>query len=363
MNTLRYALTAGLVFCATLSLAAVPGLAQEAPWSMSVKTRAPAFDSEGTWSEKVYTPLPTSEVTKKWDICVLFPHTKDPYYIAMTYGAVTEAERTGASMSIFAAGGYTELPTQISQLEDCVTRSADAIAMVAISATGLNRAIAMAKERGVPVAITGGDVDSNDVAARAQGNWFDSGRIPAEYLLKRHPEGSQPVKVLWLAGPEGPNWSVDSADGFVKTIGDSGSVGIDKVIWGEPGKAAQIPLIEDALQAYPDVRYIAGIAPAIEGAVQVLKEKGRDDIKLISSYMTPQTLKALENGEIQAVVTDFTAGQARIAIDQLVRILEGKEVDRDIDTGFAIVDAETLDEFNRSLSLSPEGWQPYFRVE
>lgn len=363
MNTIVKTLAAGLVLGTSLSLTTATGLAQDAPWSMDVKTRAPAFDPDAEWTGKTYTPFPASDVSQKWDICVLFPHTKDAYYSAMTYGAVSEAERLGLSMSIFAAGGYTELPTQISQMEDCVTRGADAMMMVAISATGLNRTIAMAKDKGVPLAVTGGEVDSEDVAARALGNWFDSGRIAAEYLLGRHPEGSEPVKVLWMAGPEGPNWSVDSADGFVQTIGESSAIQIEKVIWGEPGKAAQISLIEDALQAYPDVDYIGGIAPAIEGAVQVVKEKGRDDIQLIASYMTPETLSSLEKGEVLGVVTDFTAAQAAIAIDQLVRILEGAEVDRDVDTGFAILDAETMSDYDRELSLAPEGWEPYFQVE
>lgn len=332
-------------------------------WTMPVKVRTPAFDKAGTWTDKNYTPIDKSEVTKKWDICVLFPHTKDPYYLSMTYGAVTEAQRLGLSMSVHAAGGYTELPTQIAQMEDCVTSGADAMMMVAISATGLNRTIAAAKEKGIPLSVTGGEVDSPDVAARALGDWFDSGRKSAEYLNKLHPAGSPKVKVLWLAGPEGPNWSVDSADGFVKTVEGNDAIEVVKVIWGEPGKAAQITLIEDALQAYPDVNYIAGIAPGIEGAIQVVKEKGRQDIKLLGSYMTPELEAALRQGTILGVVTDFTAGQAAIAIDQLVRILEKKDVDLDVDTGFAMLDAANLADYDRALSLAPEGWSPIFTVD
>lgn len=348
---------------ALLVCAVTPVAAEDAAWKMPVMVRAPAFDPAGSWSAKDYTPLSAADVTKKWDICVLFPHTKDAYYSAMTYGAVSEAERLGLTMSVHAAGGYTELPTQISQMEDCVTGGADAMMMVAISATGLNRTIAMAAEKGIPMAITGGAVDSPDVAARALGNWFDSGRISAEYLNKLHPPGSEKVKVLWLAGPEGPNWSVDSADGFVKTVAGNDAILVEKVIWGEPGKASQIALIEDALQAYPDVDYIAGIAPGIEGAVQVVKEKARDDIKLIGSYMTPELEAALREGAVLGVVTDFTAGQAAIAIDQLVRILEKKEADLDVDTGFAMLDASNLNDYERGLSLAPEGWTPVFKVE
>lgn len=335
----------------------------EESWSMPVRSRTPIFDAGGEWKSVDYLPMSKSGVSKKWDICVLFPHTKDPYYIAMTYGAVKEAEAKGLSLTVYAAGGYTELPKQISQMEDCVTRGADGIMMVAISATGLNRTIAKAAKMGIPLAITGGEVDSKDVAARALGNWFDAGRIPGEYLNKRHPSGSKPVKVLWMAGPEGPNWSVDSADGFVKTVEGNDAIEVVKLIWGDPGKAVQIPLIEDALQAYPDIDYIVGIAPAIEGAMQVVKEKGRQDIKLISSYMTPETEKAVRKGKILASVTDFTAGQAKVAIDQLVRILEKKEVAADIDTGFAMVDADNIKAFDRTLSLAPADWKPQFRVD
>lgn len=352
---------AALVGAALLTSAGGASAADD--WSLDVKVRDPAFDAAAEWRDYVYKPLPPSEVTKKWNICVLFPHTKDPYYLAMTYGAVKEAEEKGLALTIFAAGGYTELPTQIAQMEDCITQGADGMMMVAISATGLNRTIAAGAEKGIPLAITGGDVDSKDVAARAIGQWVDAGRIAGEYLNKLHPKGSEKVKVLWMAGPEGPNWSRDSADGFIKTVEGNDAIEIVKVIWGDSGKAVQIPLIEDALQAYPDVDYIAGIAPAIEGGMQVLKEKNRKDIKLIASYITPEVEAAVRTGDVLGVVTDFTAAQARVAIDQVVRILEKKEVERDVDTGFMMIDASNIGTADRSLSLPPEGWEPYFKVQ
>ncbi|MBF23841.1 TMAO reductase system periplasmic protein TorT [Neopusillimonas maritima] len=332
-------------------------------WELNVKERTPPFSEKGEWKDAVYKPLPKSDVSEKWNICVLFPHTKDPYYMAMTYGAVTEAKAKGIALNVFAAGGYTELPTQISQLEDCVSRGADGIAMVAISATGLNRAIARAADQGVPTAITGGDVTSDRVAARAQGNWFDAGRMVGEYLMKKHPKGSDSVKVVWLGGPEAPRWSKDSADGFVATLKDVDNIEVVKVIWGEPSKAAQIPLIEDALLAYPDVDYIGGIAPAIEAGIQVLKEKGKTDIGLLSSYTTPVVEAGLRDGSVEATATDYTAAQARVAIDQLVRLLEEKPVAQDVDTGFGIIDQESVKTHNRALSLAPEGWEPYFEVK
>lgn len=352
-----------LLSAVLLACTASAGAANGDAWQFPVKERTPAFSTDGVWKDTTYEPLPKSEVSKKWHLCVLFPHTQDPYYLSMTYGAVKEAEAKGAALNVFAAGGYTELPTQISQMEDCISRGADGIAMVAISATGLNRTIAKAADQGVPVAITGGDVTSDRVAARAQGNWFDAGRMVGEYLQKQHPEGSKKVRVIWLGGPEAPRWSKDSADGFVETVKNSDNIEVLKVIWGEPSKSAQIPLIEDALLAYPNIDYIAGIAPGIAAGIQVLKEKKRNDISLISSYTTPETEAGLRDGTVKAVASDYTAAQARAAIDQLIRILEKKPVMLDVDTGFTIIDQETVKTYDRDLSLAPEGWQPYFEVK
>lgn len=345
------------------ALIASVSVAQAEDWSLPVKSRTPAFDPAGTWQETNYEPLPASEVSKKWDICVLYPHTKDPYYLAMTYGAVEEARAKGLSLTVYAAGGYTELPKQISQMEDCVTRGADGMMMVAISATGLNRTIERAADRGIPLAIAGGDVESEHVATKAQGQWLDAGELVGNYLNERHAPGSEPVQLLWMAGPEGPRWSRDAADGVAKAVEGNDAIEIVKMIWGDSGKAVQIPLIEDALQAYPDIDYIGGIAPAIEGAIQVLKEKNREDIKLLSFYMTPEVEQAVRDGEVMGTVTDYTAAQARIAIDQLVRVLEGKEVMADLELGFGMIDSENINTYNRDLSLPPQGWEPIFQVE
>ena len=96
------------------------GSADAADWSLPVTV----FNDDGTTEQMNYEPLDVSQITQKWDLCVIFPHVKDPYYLAYTHGSVTEAERIGASLQILAAGGYTELAKQISLVEDCVARLA-----------------------------------------------------------------------------------------------------------------------------------------------------------------------------------------------------------------------------------------------
>ena len=82
----------------------------------------PAFAQNGQKVSMDYTPL--ARASKKWEICVSFPHMKDAYWLGVDYGVIEEAKRQGVKLNLFEAGGYTNLSKQISQIEDCVARGA-----------------------------------------------------------------------------------------------------------------------------------------------------------------------------------------------------------------------------------------------
>ena len=44
-----------------------------------------------------YVPLPKAE--KPWNLCVLFPHLKDSFWLGADYGVVEEARRAGVNMT------------------------------------------------------------------------------------------------------------------------------------------------------------------------------------------------------------------------------------------------------------------------
>ena len=89
----------------------------------------------GTAKVSEYTPLP--KASKPWNLCVLFPHMKDTFWVAVDYGIVEEAKRMGVNMTLYQAGGYENLPKQLSQFDDCLAGNFDAIIIGPISEAGL----------------------------------------------------------------------------------------------------------------------------------------------------------------------------------------------------------------------------------
>lgn len=183
-------LTSALMLAVALPASA---MAQDAWYPYPAQEVTPAFSADGTVSDVTYTPLDAA--SQPWNICVSFPHMKDAYWLGVDYGVIDEAERLGVKLNVVEAGGYTELNTQISQIEDCVAGGADAVIIGAISYDGLNNVISEVAGQGIPVIDVINGVSSSDIAAKSLVSFRTMGAETGRYLAEKHPAGSDPVKV------------------------------------------------------------------------------------------------------------------------------------------------------------------------
>lgn len=87
----------------------------------------------------VYTPIPRDQITQAWNLCAALPHVADPYWVGTDYALIAEAKRAGVSLTVLEAGGYTEIGTQVDQIDNCVASGADAILLGAVSNEALTR--------------------------------------------------------------------------------------------------------------------------------------------------------------------------------------------------------------------------------
>ena len=360
-GTLRasLAMTAGALALAL----AVPSatLAAENWYPFPVEVWDPPFDMASPRTTVDYQPL--DKAAKKWDICVSFPHMKDAYWMAVNYGVVAESERLGVKMQLVEAGGYTNLNKQISQIEDCVARGAEAVIIGAISFDGLNNLVKEIRGKGVPVIDVINGMSSSELSAKSLVSFGEMGYKAGEYIAKLHPKGSGTVKVAWFPGPPGAGWVEAGNKGFAEAVA-KGDIQIVATKYGDTGKEIQLKLVEDTLEAYPDIDYIAGTSPTTEAAVQLLRERGLSDkVKVLAYYFTPGVYQNIKRGRLLAAPTDSAVIQGRVAIDQAVRILEGKDYDKHVGPALYVIDSNNIDSFDYGSSLAPPSFKPTFIVD
>lgn len=353
-NGLRTILLAGAAL-------AVAGTAQAKDWFPYDATQIePAFAADGKPSDVSYVPL--DKASQPWNICVSFPHMKDAYWLGVDYGVAEEAKRLGVKMNLLDAGGYTELNKQISQIEDCVASGAQAVVIGAISYDGLNNLVAEVRKKDIPVIDVINGISSPERSAKSLVSFYTMGHSAGEYLAKKHPAGSEEVLVGFFPGPAGAGWVEDANRGFMEAVKGS-AVKVLEPKYGDTGKEVQLKLVEDELQANPDIRYIVGTAVTAEASQGLIRERGlQGKVDLLAFYMSPGVYEGIKRGFILAAPADSMVIQGRIAMDQAVRILEGKDYIKHVGPKIFVVDPSNIDAVEQTDILPPDGYKPVFSV-
>ena len=355
-NTSRPAAKALLV---ALTLAgAAPQVSGAETWRL--ETWDTPFDFRSPSRVIDYEPL--DKASRKWTVCASYPHLKDSYWMSVNYGMVEETRRLGVAFKLVEAGGYPNLERQRAQIKQCVASGADVLVVGTVSFKGLTDTILeIAKD--IPVVSAVNDISDEGISAKAGVSWVDMGAGPGEFLARLHPRGSAPVKVAWFPGPNGAGWVPFVEEGFLNAIAGSAiEVAVTKS--GDTGKEIQLILIEEAIQEQPDIDYIVGSAVTAEAAVSILRARGlTGEIKVIADYFTHPVYRGIKRRRILAAPTDFPVLQGRLAIDQAIRILEGKLTVKHAGPAIEMVTPENVDVIGPKASLAPASFLPTFTVE
>jgi periplasmic protein TorT len=339
-------------------MAALGGVAQAEDWQL--EARAVPFDDASAAVPLTYTPL--GHAARPWRFCVLYPHLKDAYWLSVNYGMVEEARRLGVAFDVYEAGGYPNLSRQIEQLKGCASEEFDAVILGAVSYSGLTAEVERIA-RLKPVIAAVNDIDDSGITAKASVPWTEMGAAAGRFLAERHPKGSPPVSVAWFPGPQGAGWVTFVEAGFREALAES-SAQIVLTRFGDTGTEEQVLLVEEVLEAMPDVDYLVGSGPMAEAAVPILRARGLEGkVKVVSTYLSHAVYRGVVRGRILAAPTDSPVLQGRLSIEMAVRALEDRLTTRHAGPPVWTVTPATAGNGVIEGSLAPASFVPVFSLE
>lgn len=341
-----------------LLCALIGGPALSETWALDV--RSVPFDYSSPAIATDYQPL--DKAARKWRICVAYPHLKDAYWLGVNYGMVQEATQLGVGFRLVEAGGYPNLDRQIAQIKACVAAGADALIVGTVSMDGLTPTLVEIAKT-IPIIATVNDIADAGITAKSGVSWREMGRAAGQVIAQSHPKGSRPVRLAWFPGTKGAGWVRFVEEGFRAGLADS-SADIVVVKYGDTGREIQLNLVEEVLDAYPDIDYLVGSGPMAEAAVSILRERGLTGrIGIVSDYMTPAVLRGIKRGKILAAPDDFPVLQGKLAVEQAVRAIEGTLTVRHAGPRIETVTALTMDKINQNDTVAPASFIPVFDME
>ena len=321
--------------------------------SWSLEQRSPYNAQIQTLKPLTYRAL--KHAKKPWKICALVPHLKDAYWIGIDYGLMEHAQALNINLELFEANSYYGVSRQLEQLEHCVRADYDAILLGAVAPDILSF---YSKKIDKPIIALVNQINSQRVKTRVGVNWYQMGAMVGDFI-KQHTKGN--IDIALLTGPKkvgGSNWVEQGVRASIK----NSHVDIKVIRHADNNRNLHRKQLQLQLKEFvPD--YIVGSAVAIEASVSLLKQKNlTGQVKLVSTFLSPATLRGLYRNKVIYANDDQVVLQGKLAIDVIVRELEGAEAFGDIGPKIIGLDASAPKQSTLINSLAPADFYPKYRV-
>jgi ribose transport system substrate-binding protein len=286
----------------------------------------------------------------QYRFALLIPFPEDPFWQTVRAAMASRAAADGVAVDVVDLQ-TPSVPEQLAQIDDAIAKRYDGIILGPVDPAGVVPGVVAANAAGIPVlaldtAPLGGDViavvRTDGLAAARLAGTFIADAIGGEgTILDLQGDLANPVaqererglREAFTAFPKitviayQGNWSLASArsmtSAYLPHEGTPAAAG-DEI---------------DAVVAANDQMAL--------GAAQAVDEAQADEVVVVGFGATTETLTAIRNGTLAATVAEFPSRAGAIAVDLMVRHLNGETVPSTVDSGSAIVTSDNIDDLPR----------------
>ncbi|MEA4897972.1 sugar ABC transporter substrate-binding protein [Bacillota bacterium Meth-B3] len=280
------------------------------------------------------------------EIGFLPPAMTSPFYASCIEGAKPVAEAFGYELLIMAPPSEDDYATQMSMMEDMITRGVKGIAVCGINLDALIPGIKKANEAGIPVVMfnTITELSGVEVYAYSGYNQYNGGGKIADWVNEK--TGGKAVVAIIEGLPS--DYTTQRMGGFIDRCKEA-YPGIE-VVATQPGdwvREKGMNAAMDMLQAHPDISVIYGLSDEMAlGAVQAVKQLGREDIICVGLDGNPNAFESVKAGELTATLDCGPVAIGANAIKAIVDAIDGMDrEDKIIEAETAVVDASLVDNY------------------
>ncbi len=216
--------------------------------------------------------------------------------------------------------------TQVNQIQDLITQKIDALIYIPAGATAATVPVKAARAAGIPVINIDRNADGAPGDTFLHGESVEASRVLAEWVCKQ--TGGKGNAVV-IHGQKGTTPEVDRFKGWTEGLAKCPDVKITQNQWTDRWAADEgNKIAQDMLQRDPSITVIFGQADGIAlGAAQAVKlAKPNHKIWVVGYDGDVGGLKGVQNGTLDATMTQPTFLMGRLAVDAVTDILAGKKL-------------------------------------
>jgi len=244
---------------------------------------------------------------------------------------------------------------QIKVLEGQIARGVDGIVLAPLDEVALVSVAREAAAEGIPLVVFDSDLNWDGRVSYVATDNFAGGVLAARELGRLLGGTGTAIALRYV---EGSASTMRREAGFLETLAEE-FPGIEVVSSNQHTGATPDGAFETAenlLVSFPDVGGVfCPCEPVVFGMMRALQDAGRaGDIRVVGFDATDKLLDGLRAGTIDALVLQNPFAMGELGVRALVDHLQGRPVEKRIDTGVVLVTAANLDQAEIQALLFPD---------
>jgi ribose transport system substrate-binding protein len=295
-----------------------------------------------------------------YTIAVIPKGTTHEFWKSIHAGAVKaqqELAAKGVTVDVIWKGPFREddRDQQIQVVENFTSRRVSGICLAPLDSQALVNPVESAVQSGIPVVILDSALKSDKYISFVATDNFKGGQLSGEYLVKLlNGKGN----VILLRYAVGSASTEEREKGFLDAVGKYPDI---KLISSDQYAG---PTVETAYQASQNLlnRYgneVNGVfcvaEPATVAMAKALRDIGKagGKVKMVGFDAGSKSVIDLKNGDVQALAVQNPLLMGYLAVNTMMKHLQGQKVQKRIDTGVVLITPETMDQPENKELLHP----------
>ena len=274
---------------------------------------------------------------------IYIPKTEDgtnDFWTSLIEGTRMAAKEYNVSLEILAPSREQDVERQIELLGEAIEKKPDAILISPSTFDAADALLEEAKNLGIVItfidSFTGTDIQDLTVAT----DNLEVGRELGEYAARLIDENAQ---IAIVSHVKGVSTAMEREQGFKDGLGIYEKNVVDTVYCDSLFDKAY-ELTRELMEKYPNLQMIAGMNEySSVGAARAVRDAGAQDrIKIVGVDTSQEAVQLLEQGVFQCLVVQKAFKMGYVGVRETVNLLDGKKVERDIDSGCELVTPKNM---------------------
>lgn len=289
-----------------------------------------------------YGPLPS--VDSKLKIGGVSKTLTNEYWRSLGEGYQNVAKKYGFTLAYQAAANEDDQLGQLSIAETLISQGFNGLLVSPQTDANLQPAYEVAKSKGIPV-VNVNDAVMPNVQYYVGNVQKDNGVRVADWFIKHHPQGG---KVAVIEGQPGVYAAAQRTKGFRETIEANGKFTVVASIPANWSRENAYNAASTILQQHPDlIGFYANNDGMALGVVEAVRSLGKaSQVAVFGTDGISDAYASIKRGELTGTVDSFPVLTGEVAMEVMLRLIDGQKLSRVVSTPQALITKENADAFS-----------------